>query len=230
MNFEEYLKVMRQREGITQKELAERAKISTSYLNLIETGKKKPNPTVIKRISKSLDGDDDTWLDLAGYRLPDFLDKNSRKDEADGSKSAIRIVGEVGSGESPYYGSKGPELDFDVEVIRVLDNTYRAFGYQQGDLLIVEERSPNPGELVVMKAGGGKLRLKVFEKSMFQERLLGSVSGLIRRFERRIDEVSVSSEPEIREAEDGDKMEETLQDIKKMLAKMLSEGAEESQE
>jgi len=227
MEFEEYLKAMRQRAGITQKELAGKSKISTSYLNLIETGKKKPNPTVIRRLSRSLDGDVDQWLDLAGYEVPELPEKKGGKEESDGSGATITIIGEVGSGESPYFGTRGPQEEFDVDVVRVLDNTFRAFGYQQGDLLIVEKRSPKLGELVITRVGGGKLAIKMYEKSMYEERMLGSVTGLIRRFERRTESRPSAPKPGPGEPAGEENTEELLSEIKTMLGRIASGNDDE---
>lgn len=58
MNFGEYIKKMRNKKGLSSRELARRAGVSQAYLSQLETGKNN-NPTaeIISKISKALDVD-----------------------------------------------------------------------------------------------------------------------------------------------------------------------------
>lgn len=49
------IKLCRDRRGLSQKELAERAEVSVSYLSLIEQGKRTPNLEVLESIASGLD-------------------------------------------------------------------------------------------------------------------------------------------------------------------------------
>lgn len=48
------IKKIRNQAGMTQEQLAEKAKISTTYIGYIETGKKKPSLKVINKIADVL--------------------------------------------------------------------------------------------------------------------------------------------------------------------------------
>ena len=48
------LKEYRRKLGMTQEELAEKAKVSTHYIAMIETCKKYPKPEMLERIAKTL--------------------------------------------------------------------------------------------------------------------------------------------------------------------------------
>ena len=51
----ENMKIYRQKLGITQPELAERANISTNFVGMIEQKRKFPAPEILDRIAKSLE-------------------------------------------------------------------------------------------------------------------------------------------------------------------------------
>ncbi len=53
--FGEYLKVLRERAGLSQESLAEEAQISSAYVSQIETGRRNPpTPDVLRRMAPSL--------------------------------------------------------------------------------------------------------------------------------------------------------------------------------
>jgi transcriptional regulator with XRE-family HTH domain len=49
------LKENRRKKGLTQDELAEKAKVSTHYIAMIETCKKYPKPDMLEHIAKTLE-------------------------------------------------------------------------------------------------------------------------------------------------------------------------------
>ena len=59
MNFGEFLKMIREEEGISQKDLAEKSGLSYATINLIEQNKCNPNPITIAKLSKALNCDYD---------------------------------------------------------------------------------------------------------------------------------------------------------------------------
>lgn len=219
------LKTNRKRASLTQKELAEKAKISTSYLNLIETGKKKPTASVIRRLAKALGEDPEEWLDIAGYTVEGARGEKLASTISPGlgvDAAAIRIVGELGAGGSKFYDQDGPLEVLPNTAVRVMDGSLQAFGYQTGDLLLVRKDNIFPGDLVVCMEGGEPL-LKIGDESSYGENVIGKVYGLIRKYAssdsrstviRQVGEVAPLQSPE---------MQETLKDIKSLLSKMVSE-------
>lgn len=55
MNIGNAIKLCRTQKGFTQAQLSENAKISTSYLSLLEQGKRDPNLSTIQDIATALD-------------------------------------------------------------------------------------------------------------------------------------------------------------------------------
>lgn len=58
-NFGEFLKMIRENEKMTKKELAEKSGLSCVTINLIEQNKCNPNPITIAKLSKALNCDYD---------------------------------------------------------------------------------------------------------------------------------------------------------------------------
>jgi len=55
MNLGKAIKLCRTQKNLKQSELAERAKISVSYLSLLERGKRDPNFSTVEKIATALD-------------------------------------------------------------------------------------------------------------------------------------------------------------------------------
>lgn len=59
----EWLKQVREEQGLSQKEVAEKVKISYPHYNFIENGTRNPSPQIAHRIAKVL-GFADKWYKL----------------------------------------------------------------------------------------------------------------------------------------------------------------------
>jgi transcriptional regulator with XRE-family HTH domain len=73
------IKTLRISQGLSQKELSEQLEITTNYLCLIETSKRRPSSDLITRIAKEFKISKDA-LDFLSTDIPSELDKvNSKK-------------------------------------------------------------------------------------------------------------------------------------------------------
>jgi transcriptional regulator with XRE-family HTH domain len=61
------LAALRQRSAMSQEELARAAGVSSSYVGLIERGRRRPEPAVLRSIVRAIQGDYDEVASLAGY-------------------------------------------------------------------------------------------------------------------------------------------------------------------
>ncbi|MGG4288314.1 helix-turn-helix transcriptional regulator [Priestia megaterium] len=66
---ENNIKAIRERKGITQKELAQRIGISHWWINHVENGKKKPSIRTVAKIAQALD----VSIEDLGIEVSDFF-------------------------------------------------------------------------------------------------------------------------------------------------------------
>ena len=68
MTFGEYLKSLRAKEGLSQRDLAEKAKVSNAEISRLETGeRKKPSPNSLKLLAPHLNVRYEDLMEKAGY-------------------------------------------------------------------------------------------------------------------------------------------------------------------
>jgi len=81
MNLGKAIKVCRQAKKLTQSQLAKKAKISISYLSLLERGMRDPNISILKSISKALNIPFAVLIFVAADKndLPELGEKLSNK-------------------------------------------------------------------------------------------------------------------------------------------------------
>ncbi|MFQ5852204.1 MAG: helix-turn-helix domain-containing protein [Candidatus Binatia bacterium] len=90
MEYGRAIRVARSVAGMTQKELAVGAKITPSYLSLIEAGKRSPTLTTVERIARFLGLPPHLLLLLAAG--PDDLPKAPKKDLAAVANSLLHLL------------------------------------------------------------------------------------------------------------------------------------------
>ncbi len=73
------LKLVRVNKGLTQKEMAERLRVSQNYLSLIESNKKLPSSDLISEFAKSLKISKDA-LSFASSNVPEELSVDDMKE------------------------------------------------------------------------------------------------------------------------------------------------------
>ena len=82
MQFGQHIRELREEADLTQKELAERLDVSTSYVNKVERGRLHsgdyPSAKFIHRLAEELDADEDELLLLAD-KVPDAIRKRIRE-------------------------------------------------------------------------------------------------------------------------------------------------------
>ena len=94
----EYIRDLRQKAGMTLRDLAALAEIDLANLHRIETGKiKEPSPRSLQRLSRHLDCDYEDLVAVAGYTPPELLPELGaylRAKYSDYSDDEIRIAEE----------------------------------------------------------------------------------------------------------------------------------------
>lgn len=119
----EKIKYYRKERGLTQRELAEKTKMSRSHIASIEGGAYTPSLTTLSEIANVL-GVDSAIL-LSGEPNNSGL---TRRDEKDIEKTLEQMVADLGSGQDgpAFYGGNMELSEYDREVLtRSLDETLR---------------------------------------------------------------------------------------------------------
>lgn len=85
MEFHDYLRIEREKAGMTQKEVAEKIGVSRSAYTLYETGKRQPDPLQIKKMAKALGIS-------ANAFFPDTMQKIKESEEFPYSAAALEFA------------------------------------------------------------------------------------------------------------------------------------------
>lgn len=109
MNIGKRIRILREKKGIQQLELANKIKISQSKMNKIETGyQKKIEPELISEIAKSLNVTTDYLL---GNTETNKLPQLTSKDERDIAKDLENIINNLENPDDSYAAFDGQTLD-----------------------------------------------------------------------------------------------------------------------
>jgi transcriptional regulator with XRE-family HTH domain len=103
MNYGRAIKIVRTAHGLTLAQLADRVSVGSSYLSLIEAGKRKPSLDVLQEISSAL-GVPLHLLTLLASDPSEFDSEENAARVADVAKTLVRLL--AASGEQPFLPLK----------------------------------------------------------------------------------------------------------------------------
>lgn len=90
MNYARAIRIARAVSGLQQKELAQKAKLTSSYISLVETGKRSPSIASLSKISRALEIPEHLLTLLAADS--DDLDKVNPAEIESVARSLMRVL------------------------------------------------------------------------------------------------------------------------------------------
>ena len=171
-----YLKQLREKAGLSTREVYLLAKVSNSYLSLVENGHRRASAVVLKRLAPVYDVD---YLDLyvkAGYAdLAKIENKEEKIDSLGNPIISIPILGTVKAGYD-YMARENWEGTIDVEK-SIIGNGEDYFALRvhgqsmspvlvEGDIVIVKKQNDfENGDIVVAIINGDEATIKKGKKN-----------------------------------------------------------------
>lgn len=123
MNFNDYLKSLRIKRGLSLRELARRSEVSQSYLSLVESGKRGvPKPEHLLKIAPHLDVDYMDLMKAAGYIMKENDFTSEEEEFLKGLEEGTPLI-QLFEKHKPTLDGKElttSEIDFAVTIIRNL--------------------------------------------------------------------------------------------------------------
>jgi transcriptional regulator with XRE-family HTH domain len=78
VNYGEYLKILRESNGLTLREVEKRTEISNAYLSQLEAGKiKQPSPIFLHKLAQIYQVSYETLMEKVGYPVPQGLERKT---------------------------------------------------------------------------------------------------------------------------------------------------------